>query len=229
MRKFMKRLGLLIAAPFFIKAVYLQAALIGGLIPVGYKQFDNTSLSPNHTVYLLSNALHADIAIPINAISFSQFSFLREAGFPIDNPNLQYFVVGWGSAEFYTNTKNYSDMEIGTIWRAATGDDAVMHVSPAGDIRKTEGALKIQLSEQGFASMIDFIIAQLKTNEQGKPLILPDASFGLGDLFYVAEGRFSLFNPCNVWVSKALNEAGVSSGLWTPTTYSLYIHHKLYH
>ncbi len=229
MRKLIKSLGLLIAAPFFVVVLYLLAALIGGLIPVGSKQFDKAVVSENHTIYLLSNALHADIAIPINALSVSQFSFLKETGFPIDNPNLQYFVVGWGSQDFYTSTANYSDMKLDTIWRAATGDNSVMHVAPGGDIRKAEGAMKIPLSEQGFASMMDFIMASFKTNGEGRPKILSNTSFGLGDLFYKAEGRFNLFNPCNIWVSKALSEAGVSSGLWTPTTYSLYIHHKLYH
>lgn len=223
----MKRLGLFIAAPFFIVVLYLFAALLGGIIPSGkIVRYDNEER--DRTIYLTANALHADIAIPVDATSREQFGFLKADGFPLDNPNLKYLIIGWGSREFYTSTAEYSDMAFATIWRAATGDVSVMHVAPGGDISKSDNAVPIDISQAGLERMIDFILESFR-KENGKPILLPDATFGFGDLFYEAEGRFHIFNPCNVWVSKALGKAGVSTGIWTPTTYSLLLHKRVYH
>ena len=227
MKKTIKRIGVFTATPFLIVLLYLFAALIGGLIPSNFKPFDKTSRLLEDPVYLTANAMHADIAIPINSLSFQQFSFLREAGFPLDNPNLQYLVVGWGAREFYTSTADYSDIGFGTAWRAAIGDMSVMHIAPAGDLSQSDNVVPIKMSEEGFANMLSFMIGTFKKSS-GEPVLLPNATFGYGDLFYEAKGVFNILNPCNVWVSKALNKAGISSGIWTPTTYSLLLHHKLY-
>lgn len=223
----MKRLGLLIAVPFFIVVLYLFAALLGGIIPSG-KTVSHDNEVRDRTIYLTANALHADIAIPVDSVSREQFGFLKADGFSLDNPNLKYLIIGWGSRDFYTSTAEYSDMELATIWRAATGDASVMHVAPGGDISKSEGVVPIAISQAGLERMIDFMLESFR-KENEKPILLPDATFGYGDLFYEAEGRFHIFNPCNVWVSKALGKAGVSTGIWTPTTYSLLLHKRVYH
>ncbi len=227
MRKIIKTIGALIVAPFFIVFLYLLAALIGGLIPSSVKSVNETSRQLEKPVYLTANALHADIAIPINSLSLQQFSFLREVGFPLDNPELEYLVIGWGAREFYTSTSQYSDIGIAKAWRALVGDASVMHVAPAGDLTKSESVIPIHMSEKGFARMLDFMLETFQKT-QSQPILLPDTTFGYGDLFYEAKGEFNIFNPCNVWVSKAMKEAGVSNGIWTPTTYSLLLHHKLY-
>ena len=227
MRKIIKVTGLFIAAPFFIVMLYLFAALMGGLLPSGIKAISGTSQPLQMPVYLTANALHADIAIPVNNLTRKQFLFLQDTGFPLNNPNLEYLIIGWGSREFYTSTATYSDMSVGTIWRAATGDSSVMHVAPGGDMSKSEGVVKILMTQQGFENLLQFILQSFEI-DKGKPVLLPDATFGYGDVFYEARGRFNIFNPCNVWVSNALNEAGVSTGVWTPTTYSLMLHHRLY-
>lgn len=119
-------------------------------------------------------------------------------------------------------------MELSTIWRAATGDASVMHIAPGGDISKSEGVVPIAVSQAGLDRMISFMLESFQ-KQNDRPVILPEATFDYGDLFYEAKGRFHIFNPCNVWVSKALSKAGVSTGLWTPTTFSLLLHDKLYH
>ena len=227
MRKIIKRTGLLIAAPFLIVVLYLFSALIGGLIPSGKSTQTLDAPLLKQFVYLTTNALHADIAIPVNSLSLEKFAFLRQADFPLDNSDLEYLIIGWGSREFYTSTANYSDMKLGTIWRAATGDDSVMHVAPGGDLAQSENMVKVPMTEQGFAKMLDFILGTFDRKD-GQPKILSNTTFGYGDVFYKAKGWFNIFNPCNVWVSEALSKAGVSIGLWTPTTYSLILHHKLY-
>lgn len=228
MRLLIKRLGLFIAAPFFIVTLYLLAALLGGLIPSSSSPQAAQSEFLEKPVYLSANALHADIAIPLNSLSLEKFDFLRDAGFPLDNPNLEYLVIGWGSRAFYTSTADYTDMKFSTIWKAATGDSAVIHVAPAGDIGKSDTAIKVTMSEEGFANMLEFILNSFE-KRHASPNLLVGETFGYGDVFYEAKGRFNIFNPCNVWISQALSKADVSTGIWTPTTFSLRVHHALYH
>ena len=227
MRTIIKKMGLLIVAPFFMVLIYLFAALVGGVVPYGLTKNGIKGEQMDKPVYLTTNALHADIAIPVTAVTARQFSFLKDAGFPLENPNLEYLIVGWGSREFYTSTANYSDMKFGTVWSAVTGDASVMHVAPGGDISKSEGAVKVEITQSGLEKMIKFVLASFKRKDE-KPILLDGTSFGYGDLFYEANGHFNIFNPCNVWVSGAMEKAGVSTGIWTPTTYSLLLHHKLF-
>ena len=210
-----------------LPATYLFAAVLGGLLPASLNTNADHERMLEKPVYLSTNMLHADIAIPVNSLSLQQFEFLRTVGFPLDNPDLEYLIVGWGSRAFYTSTKEYSDIEFETVWKAATGDVSVMHVSPARDLAGIEDMIALNVSETGFARLVKFMTASFKVSGHG-PILVQGASFGFGDVFYESDGHFSLLTPCNVWVSRGLQEAGLASGLWTPTTYSLLLNNYLY-
>jgi len=85
-------------------AAYLFAAVLGGLLPASLNTNAGQERMLEKPVYLSTNMLHADIAIPVNSLSLQQFEFLRTVGFPLDNPDLEYLIVGWGSRAFYTST-----------------------------------------------------------------------------------------------------------------------------
>ncbi|MEM8651675.1 MAG: TIGR02117 family protein [Pseudomonadota bacterium] len=227
MRKLLIRSGLLLTAPFIFIAIYLFAALLGAIIPSSLGRAEAGQRMLETPVYLTYNVMHTDIAIPLNSFSLQKFAFLRDAGFPLDNPNLKYLVIGWGARDFYTSTAEYSDMELNTVWKAATGDKSVMHVAPAGDLSEVPNSIRLNISEEGFTRLVEFIFRSFEL-QNAQPELLAGQTFGYGDLFYKANGQFNLFNPCNIWVSKALNEAGLASGFWTPTTYSLQLNNYLY-
>ncbi len=218
--KWVRRCLWFASIPVLLILSYLAFALLGALIPAYPQQQPEIKprlLEP--AVYLVGTMLHTDIAIPVNSLSLHQFEFLREAGMPLDNPALKYLVVGWGSREFYTQTASYSDIRFSTSWKAATGDASVMHVAPAGDLAKMKGVRKVEMTERGFAKMLEFIVEGFSRSEE-EPVLL-EATFGFGDVFYESRGRFNIFNPCNIWTAKALRKAGVTTGIWTPTTFSI--------
>lgn len=226
MRKWFFRLVLLLVSPLLLIVVYLIAALIGALIPASLNTIEDEGSKLERPIYLIANLLHTDIAIPLNSLSLEEFSFLRESGFPLDNPNLEYLVFGWGSEAFYTSTKEYSDIEIETAWKAVTGDKSVMHVAPAGDISDS-GLIALNMPDENLAKLVSFISASF-AKQNSKPVHLTDKTFGFGDVFYKANGNFNILNPCNQWVSEALRKAGFGTGIWTPTAYSFSIGHELY-
>jgi len=226
MRKWFFRLGFIALSPVLVVLLYLLAALIGGLIPVSFNSIDQEAKALEKPIYLLSNLLHTDIAIPVNSLTLTEFAFLREAGFRLDNPNLQYLVIGWGSEAFYTSTGEYSDIKFSTAWKAITGDSSVMHIAPAGNLAGDD-LIALSLPEESFVKLVSFIKSSfLEAN--GHTILLPGKTFGFGDVFYKANGHFNIFNPCNQWVSAALKETGLGTGVWTPTAYSLELGHRIY-
>jgi len=217
----------LVAAPVLLVMAYLIVAVIGGLIPASLSTAQAVDESKPVTIYLTGTLLHTDIAVPATRKLREQYGFLRATGFPLDNPNLKYLVFGWGSEVFYTETADYADIKFATAWKAATGDRAVLHIGPAGDLSQSPDVTPLHITENQLEELLEFIDSHLE-NQFGEPELVEGASFGYGDVFYRAKGNFNLLNPCNVWVSAALRAAGLRSGIWTPTSYSLLISQKLY-
>lgn len=216
-----------------VTAVYLGAAVAGGVIPnalpwVVEAKSERAPSTTEREIFVVSNWLHADILLPADTTTMEVFDFLRGSSFPVEHPDLRYLVVGWGSREFYTSTRDYADMEFRTVWRAATGDRAVMHVAPAGPVAGNDDLLVYQLSDASYQKLLGFILESF-AHGPASPQLIEGASFGFGDVFYEGQGWFNIFNPCNVWISRALKASGVPGGIWTPTTLSLKINHFLYH
>ena len=156
-----------------------------------------------------------------------KFAFLRAEGFPLDNPHLKYLIIGWGSKRFYTSTKDYADIEFETTWTAVTGDQSVMHVQVAGELKEQPDVIELAVSEWHFNKLLTFIDESFHRKE-GSVQVIPNKGFGLGDRFFEGVGGFNIFHPCNLWISRGLREAGYVTGIWTPTTYSLKLAHWLH-
>ena len=226
MKKFGLGLAYVVLLPVAVVLIYLGAALIGGIVPHG-KSHSRPPVLTSHKVFLVSGLLHSDIAIPITPQTKTDFAFLQDHGFPLDHPELQYLLIGWGSREFYTSTKDYVDIGLSTTWTAITGDTSVMHVQPIGALYEGGNLKAFSLSGESLDQLVDFVVTSFKTNA-GKPIVIKDATFGQGDLFFEGVGNFNIIRPCNIWTARALRVAGFNTGYWTPTTYSLQIGHWLY-
>jgi uncharacterized protein (TIGR02117 family) len=125
--------------------------------------------------------------------------------------------IGWGSHAFYTSAARYSDMRLGRVWRAICGDDAVMRLETYGAIPTDPhpSVFRVPVNEPQLARLLNQISAQIGSQA------LPIAGFSDTDVFFPAQGRFNLFQTCNVWVSQQLNHAGIEMGVWTPTPYAV--------
>ena len=210
--------GALFALPAASTAGYLAAAWIGGLVPgpvrdAGYEPRDVE-------IVVLEGLLHTDILLRATGEVRETFGFAREQGVPIDAPGLQWLSVGWGSRAFYTTAGSYSDIEPSAVWKAVTGDDAVLRVVGFGALVDGPDVRRLRVTRTGYERLLAFVRATLSRGPVGRPIPV-NASLQPGDAFYEAKGRFHIFNPCNEWTRKVLNQAGVQTGAWTPTTFSL--------
>lgn len=203
--------GLLIAACI---AAYLIAAAVGAVLPTG----DRAANEPaSHEVLLVAGPIHFDFLLPLDDPQVAAFSFAADAGVPMDDPRARWLVVGWGSAAFYTTVGSYADVAPSAVWRAVTGDQAVMRFDVVGAVPDVPGVHRLPLSEGQFTALVQAIRADLGA----VPVRLPLDGFNGTDAFFAAEGHFNIFRTCNVWVGEKLRQAGVAFGRWTPTPYAV--------
>ena len=213
MAKTMRRLG----AAFLLIAALV---LLGATVPRPLWPIEARGAGERR-ILVLTNPIHTDIAIPVDAVVRARFAFLEEAGMPVGDPGARWLVFGWGGRAFYLETPTWADLKPLPVLKALTLDRAVMHVELAGDIPEPHPAVAgYELDTAGFDRLVEFIAASFET-EGGAPRIVPGASYGAYDRFYEAHGRFNLIVGCNTWTARALRQAGLTTGWWNPLPQSL--------
>jgi len=124
-------------------------------------------------------------------------------------PDAAYLEVGWGDREYYPEP----DSSVGdAVWAALVPSAAVLHVvgltvHPTRVFSFSE-IIALEISEAGFERLIEFIAAthDRAGAERAEPI---GPGLYLDSHFYLALGRFHLFNNCNTWVVNALRAAGL--------------------
>jgi uncharacterized protein (TIGR02117 family) len=169
-----------------------------------------------YRIGLIAGPLHYDLMIPLHEDIRPRFAFAQAAGVPVQDPTAEWLRIGWGAGGVYTSAARLSDMALPQIWRAASGDSAVMRLDTVGRILDFDQIPLISLSQAEIHALIDAVLGALDGTDA---LPLPGHSFT--DAFFPARGRFHLFNTCNVWLGDALRAAGLPFGRWTPFPQSI--------
>ncbi|WP_322185174.1 TIGR02117 family protein [Fulvimarina sp. 2208YS6-2-32] len=198
---------------------------LGTLIPRGEAGGDadvGAGSGAQRTILVLSNAIHTDIALPLNAETRAAFGFVASAGLPIERPDAEWLVLGWGGETFYVRTPTWSDLEVMPVVQSVLGDRSVMHVELAGRIDPAAPHVTpLVLSPERYADLVDAIMASFEDDPSGAPALLPVPGYGAFDRFYEARGGFQVLFGCNTWTGQMLREAGIATGLWTPLPFLL--------
>ncbi|WP_439602675.1 TIGR02117 family protein [Devosia sp.] len=209
-----KRIALVLVLLLGLPAL---AVLLGAVIPhpAVFEQPDGTPLA--RRLLMVSNPIHTDIAIPLNAQSLTALPFLATTGLPIDHPEARWLLIGWGGRAFYLETPSFAEMKPGPTFKALTLDRSVMHVDVLGAVDEANPMVtSVDLSEAGYARMLSEIASSF-TRDAGKVLPIDGYALTGSDRFYEAEGSFNaIFVGCNSWTGRMLRSAGVRTGLWTP-------------
>ena len=141
---------------------------------------------------------------------------------PSPPPDHGYLAFGWGSESFYRDVPTMADMTPGVIARALFFDRTVVHVAPVSDPRRIvpERRLTFFVSADGMRALEQHVLATLVIGDDGKADALAGETYGYGDVFYRAHGRYNPIRTCNQWTSEGLRLAGVAAGYWTPFSQS---------
>ena len=62
------------------------ALILGTVVPRPLLDQAVSSEAPTRRILVLASPIHTDIAVPIDATTLGEFSFLRDAGLPVDDP-----------------------------------------------------------------------------------------------------------------------------------------------
>ncbi|GLS32334.1 conserved hypothetical protein [Mesorhizobium albiziae] len=208
MRRFLRGL-------FALVLIVVLAFVLGTMVPRPLFHATAQAVEPRK-ILVLTNPIHTDIAIPVDAAMLERFAFLAEAGLPADHPEARWLVFGWGSRAFYIETPTWSDLKPGPVLSALTLDNSVMHVAISGAIDEKDPAVRsFGIGEAEFGRLVGFIEATF-ARESGGPIFIPGKGYGPNDGFFEANGSFTALLGCNTWTARGLREAGLRTGWWNP-------------
>jgi len=210
MRAGVRHLLVALSAPVL---AYLAAMVVLGLLPAnaGWVEAEEGVV-----VFVNTNGVHTGIGMPVvNEVMdwrpLMPMAHLRE---PIA---ADYVFVGYGHRAFYLETESWADLSPRLALDAAFGGGAALvhvdHVQGPG-----EGAEQraLTLSKEEYRRLVAFVRARFTLDAAGRTVPLLGRGYGAHDMFYEAEGGYSLWLTCNEWTGRALRAAGVRMGFWTP-------------
>lgn len=190
----------------------------------------NEDFAENHQeipIYILTNGVHTDVVLPIKNEHYDWSNQLKFEHTKSKDTTYQYVALGWGDKGFYLETPTWADLKASTAVKAATGlSSSAMRVAFYKSLKENQSCKKIQISLENYKKLISFINESFQT-KSGKFLkIETEAVYGKHDVFYEANGSYSLFYTCNSWANQALKAANQKAALWTISDSGIFRHYE---
>lgn len=178
-------------------------------------------------IYILTNGVHTDIVLPIKNEHHDWSSQLKFEHTKSKDTTYQYVALGWGDKGFYLETPTWADLKASTAIKAASDlSSTAIHVTFYKHLKENQSCKKLQISLENYKKLIAFIKETFQT-KSGKFLkIETNAVYGKHDVFYEANGSYSLFYTCNSWANQALKAANQKAALWTISDSGIFRHYK---
>ena len=185
-----------------VAAVFLVTACAGGIVR------PEPLAAPDCSVIAVSeNGWHAGLYLPAHA--FKPGSPVRAAF-----PEARWFAIGWGDARAYPGPLGPLNGAAAALWPTPS----VLHL--AGLERDPRRAYRqdyvdVAITNKSLVRLVSAIEAEFALDADGAPQRLEDGLDSRGSAFFAARSSYHLFNTCNAWLARRLEEAGVETG-WTP-------------
>ncbi len=205
-----KRLALLLLSIAF---VYLVIVGIG-LIPVN-NDFEPTS--DGVPIMVVSNAVHADLVLPLVTETMDWRKHFPPELFRNDTTNADCVSIGWGDRGFFLETPTWADLKASVVAKALLWPSGTcMHIElTKRDFIRGHGPT-VTISESQYEALVKQITASFKKDDDGNFRVIPNQAYGPYDAFFEAKGNYHALNTCNSWVGDCLSHAGVKVGWMTP-------------
>jgi uncharacterized protein (TIGR02117 family) len=201
---------------FLISAVFLYflAALILSFLVTNPPK---TDCLPENEIFIATNGVHLDIVLPVQNIAPELLKNLEIL------PGTKYVSFGWGDKEFYINTPHWKDLTFKTAFKALfLKSETAMHVTFHQNAFRSWKTVKLCNSQLDVVNKT--IERSFSKNENGRLQKFDVPGYFENDAFYAANGSFSFFRTCNVWVNNVLKEAGIKTSVWSPFDFGV-LHH----
>lgn len=206
MKNIIKLLGKIVLVLIGFPILYFLISLLLTIIPVSEKESEDPT---EHTIYLTTNGVHADLVLPKNLIhqDILQDQIMRSYD--------TYFAFGWGEENFYINTPTWADLKFSVAFRAAfLKSKTLLHVTRYRDVQQRWIPVKITAVQ---LKKLNAYIAQTFDETSGEKVLVQGATYTPNrDNFYRAKGNYMFYRTCNSWLNKGLKESDMKGSLWTP-------------
>ena len=178
-------------------------------------------------IYILTNGVHTDIVLPIKNEHHDWSTQLKFEHTKSKDTTYQYAALGWGDKGFYLETPTWADLKASTALKAASGlSTSAMHVTFYKHLKENQSCKKLQVSLENYKKLIAFINESFQTKSGEFLKIETDAVYGKHDVFYEANGSYSLFYTCNSWANQVLKSANQKAALWTISDSGIFRHYE---
>ena len=192
---------------------YLLMVTLLSFVSVNEDLVENQKEIP---IYILTNGVHTDIVLPIKNEHHDWSTQLKFEHTKSKDTTYQYVALGWGDKGFYLETPTWADLKASTAIKAASGlSTSAMHVTFYKHLKENQSCKKIQISLENYKKLVEFIKESFQTKSGEFLKIETDAVYGKHDVFYEANGSYSLFYTCNSWANQALKATNQKAALWT--------------
>lgn len=213
---FLKFLKIILLTVLTVTVIYFLAALLLSVIKTHPPE---QSCFIKNEIYISSNGIHLDIIISVELLDPN---FLQKLELL---PGTKFLAFGWGDRRFYLNTPEWKDLTFSTAFNALfLKSKTAMHftcLSHSYTDWKSVSICPIQ-----FNALTMYIENSFQKDEDGNFIKIPVKGYYDFDFFYNATGSFSIFKTCNIWVNRALKEAGVVTSVWSPFDFGVLYHIK---
>jgi len=174
----------------------LEACL--GRLPVNARR----DAGPSRSVHVVSDGWHSALAIERAEV------FPSASQEPPDFAGARYVEVGWGDEAAYKAHRMTSELGLRAAFASTS---SALHVAGfSAPVRERFAGLDIvvvPLEPQALDELSRFIRRSFARDGFGRTIRL-GPGYSDESAFYLATGRYYLFNTCNTWVARALRAAG---------------------
>ena len=209
-----------LAALLAVPILYFLAALILGAVPANRGWHE---ASEGVTIFVRTNGVHTWILVPKVTSEMDWRPLVP--GAHLKDPRWgagDYVALGYGNRTFYLETPTWGDLTMRNAFLAAFGRGrSLMHADHDDHPQPTDYQRPITLSRDEYRRLVAFARSSFQLDSAGRTMPLIGRGYGGSDMFYEAVGPYSAVYTCNSWTGRALREAGVKTGLWTPLSQSI--------
>ena len=164
---------------------------------------------PGVEVFVVRNRIHANLAVPVSALSREGPAADAVAALPAQG---EWVLLCWGDAEHY-RTRGKTLLRFLDLWRSfvVPNNPSVIHVEPLAALPTPETTgkpvLRLRLSRKGF-ERLNRRLDRSFALEGGRPI---EAGRGRDPnaLFFGSMERADIRQVCNHWIAHLLDAAGV--------------------
>jgi uncharacterized protein (TIGR02117 family) len=216
----MKTIKIIFKRIFVVFGLFLAALAIYAVLIIGISFIpSNSNFKPCFQnpveIYIKTNGVHTDIVLPLRNGVRDWSTFVNAGETRSKSTDFNHVAFGWGDKGFYLETSSWSDLKFKTAFNACFSlGTCAMHVNFFTGVEESKNCKRILINEENYKILCRYVERSFLKQDESLNLI-KGRSYGANDLFYDAEGSYSMFYTCNSWVNEGLKEAGIKSCLWT--------------